>query len=141
MLIGIVAFVVIMMIIGAIIGGEEDGGSTRQGPDPTPIPPPSITAIQLYEEREANATRFDLNYKGTWVRVTGTVGRIDSGEVHLVVDMESYRVLGEIFLEYIALHDLPKEDQARANRGQDFTATCKVSSYILGTMNLRDCKP
>ncbi len=107
---------------------------------PTPDLPPSISAERLYQEREANASRYDLNYQGKLITITGLVGEIDGGEVRLVVDLDSYRTLGGLFLEYIALHDLPVEEQARAEKDQEFTATCRVGNYILGTINLRECQ-
>lgn len=107
------------------------------GPEATPI---AISAEALYQEREDNASRYDLNYNGKWVRITGLVGEIDGGEVRLVVDRESYNVLGQLLLDYIALNDLSQEEQARAEKGQQFTATCKVGNYILGTINLDNCR-
>ena len=68
------------------------------------------------------------------------MGAVESGDVRLVTDLESYRLLGGLFLDYIALQDLSREEQARANKGQEFTATCKVGNYILGTMFLDDCR-
>ena len=129
--------IAIATLLTLLAVGCEDGESV---PKATPTPPPSITAERLYQEREDNATRFDVEYKDKWVTVTGTVGEIEGGEIRLVVDEESYRVLGSIFIEYIALEDLPQEVQVSANRGQKFTATCKVGSYILGSMNLEDCR-
>ena len=108
-------------------------------PEPTTPPPPSITAEKLYAEREANATRFDHFYKGQWVTVTGLVGEIDGGQVRLVTDMESYRLL-DLMFNYIALEDLSKEVQISVDKGQSITATCKVGNYILGTMFLEDCE-
>lgn len=124
---------------------EEPPPAATRAPEPTPeptttpTPPPSVMAVELYQERENNATRFDLTYKDKWVTVTGTVGEVEDGDIRLVVDEESFRVLGSIFIEYIALQDLPKEVQASADKGQQFTATCKVGNYILGTMYLEDC--
>ena len=109
-------------------------------PTPTPDLPPFISAERLYQEREANASRYDLNYQGKWITITGLVGEIDGGEVRLVVDLDSYHALGGLFLNYIALHDLPVEEQARAEKEQEFTATCRVGNYILGTINLRECQ-
>ena len=99
-----------------------------------------INAETLYQEREDNASRYDLNYQGKWVTITGVVGEIDNGEVRLVVDMNSYQLLGGLFLDYIALNDLTQEEQARAEKGQEFTATCRIGDYVLGTINLRECQ-
>ena len=151
--IGVGVGLVLIIAIGALASGPEEeesapppaaqtkpvAAATQPDPTATPIPAPAVTAVELYQERENNATRFDLNYKDKWVRITGTVGQVEDGDVRLVVDEESYRVLGSIFIEYIALQDLPREVQASAEKGQQFTATCKVGNYILGTMYLEDC--
>ena len=81
-----------------------------------------------------------MEYKDKWMIVSGIVGEIDNGEVRLVVDQESYDLLDGLFFEYVALKDLPQSAQASANKGQTFTATCKVGNFILGTMYLEDCK-
>ena len=154
-LIGVgVGFGLLIVLVALFGSGEEDPPTqaavtnpvptaveVKPTPDPTatPVPPPAVTAVELYQEREDNATRFDLNRKGKWVTITGTVGEVDDGDIRLVVDEESYRVLGSIFIEYIALRDLPDEVQASVDKGQKFTATCKVGEYVLGTMRLEDC--
>ena len=58
----------------------------------------------------------------------------------LLQDANPTPSFGGFGLNYIALNDLPQEDQARAEKGQEFTAVCKVGEYILGTINLRDCR-
>ena len=105
----------------------------------TDEPPAQVTAVDLYQEREANATRFDDNRKGTRVTVTGTVGEIEDGDVRLVVDEEEWELFEALFLNYIALQDLPREQQASANKGETFTATCVVGNYVFGTMHLKEC--
>ncbi len=146
-----------LLVLIAVFGsGEEDSEppvaakvtvteviapTAQPEPTATPIPPPTVTAVELYQARKDNATRFDLNYQDKWVTITGMVGQVEDGDVRLVVDEDSYRVLGSIFIEYIALQDLSKEVQAGANKGQTFTAICKVGNYILGTMHLKECRP
>ena len=44
--------------------------------------------------------------------MTGLVGEIEGGQVRLVTDIESYRLLGLMF-NYIALKDLSKEVQVQ----------------------------
>ena len=108
---------------------------------PTPVPPtttptpepeaPSLTAHELIAEREANATRFDVERKGKWVRVSGTVDRIENGKVYL---------LGDGFLSDVVLQDLSQETQISLNIGDQFSATCKVGNYILGSIFMEDCQ-
>ena len=135
----ILILVSVLIFTLGVIACEVEPDTTAV-PTIPPTPMPVISAEALYAEREANATRFDLDYKGNMVKVTGVVGSIDSGEVRLIVDMESYEILDGLFLDYIALDDLSKDEQATANRGQEFTAICKVGNYIFGTMYLKDCQ-
>ena len=138
------------LLVTACSGAEATvrPATTTEAPAPTPteVPtstpdlPPFVSAERLYQERESNASRYDLNYQGKRITITGLVGEIDGGEVRLVVDLASYRALGGLFLNYIALHDLSVEEQARAEKEQEFTATCRVGNYILGTINLRECQ-
>ena len=121
-----------------MVACEASGPPATSTPPPTP--PPGITAERLYAEREANATRFDLNYKDNWVTITGLVGKVDGGEVRLVVDMDEYQLLGGLFLDYVALKGLSQEEQASADVGREFTAVCEVGNYIMGTMSLEKCR-
>ena len=109
-------------------------------PQPTSAPPPLITAKKLYAEREANATRFDDTYKDKLITITGKVGEIDSSTVKLIVDDDLFEVLDTVGFEYVALNDVARDVQVTLNKGQEITAICKVGSYILGTINLDDCK-
>ncbi len=124
-------------------------------PTSTPVPPTRISAEALWAERKKNATRFDDNYKGKWVVVHGVVAEVDDGDVRLVVesdpfgmDMSGFGIdtselnLGLPLLEYIALRDLPREQQAAPDAGQQFEATCKVGNFIGdfgAVMYLNDC--
>ncbi len=87
--------------------------------------------MRILREREANATRFDAERKGKWVTVTGRVDGIDSGTV---------RLGGDGFLSGVWLKGLPDEAQIPLNPGDQFTATCKVGNYVLGTIVMDDCR-
>ena len=136
----VIAIVVVvgLVVVGSLLPEAEDAPEKSSAsepsprePEPTPTPPPTVSAEGLYQEREANATRYDLKYEGKWVQITGVVEGIDGGEVSLVAGG---------FLSNVDLHDLSAQEQARADKGQEFTALCRVGNYILGTINLRDCR-
>ena len=141
--------VVALLLLLVIVAGNSNEEETPQPPytpeadsrsaSSPPTLAPSITAKDLYAEREANATRFDQQRKGKWVRVSGLIGEIDSGEIRLVVDEDSFNLLG-IALETVNLHDLPSEVQASVNKGERFTATCRVGDFFITSMQLRDCE-
>lgn len=100
-------------------------------PEPDSAQIQSITANALYAEREANATRFDDEFKGNWVRVSGVVSKIDSGAVMLEA--------GTLFNE-VALRDLARDVQVSVDKGDHFEAVCRVGNYVLFTMYLDDCR-
>lgn len=149
-IVGVVAGILILGVIGSALSDESEEpprASTSAAsqplsapqPEPTVLPALPVTAIGLYQERKDNATRFDLEYKDKRVEITGMVGQVEDGDVRLVVDEEAYRLLDTVFLEYVALQDLPREVQAGAEKGQPFTATCVVGNYVLGAIYLEDC--
>ena len=133
----VVVGVLVIMVLGTLTSGGQEQRTTSSAPastpDPTatPVTLPILSAIDLYEEREENATRFDINRKGKRIHVYGVVDRIDSGNVYLVVDG---------FLDEVVLDDLPREVQAQANRDARFDAACTVGNFILFAMYLEDCE-
>ena len=126
----ITAILLIVSAFVAISCGESE-------PTPIPTPPPSVSATDLWAEREANASRFDLERKGTWVRVIGLVREIDDGQVKLYAEEPGPF---DVFTYDVLLHDLTNEQQASAVKGEKFSAMCKVGSKVFFSMNLRDCK-
>ena len=107
-------------------------------PTATPKPVESVTAQELYDAREANATRFDDQYKGKTVRVSGQVVKIEGGDVTLGIDLgygiDTYGFVG------VQLRDLSKDDQISLDKGQQISAVCEVGNYIIGTMMMKKCK-
>ena len=141
-----VVVLLLLLVIVADSSNEEETSPTRStseaGSRSASHPPtsaPSITASELYAEREANATRFDQQRKGTWMRVSGLIGEIDGGEIRLVVDEDSFNLLG-IALETVNLHDLPTSVRASLNKGERFIATCKDGDFFITSMQLKDCE-
>ena len=133
MILRIMALCTLLLILAAC-------ESTPAEPTVPPTPPPAVSAVDLYAEREANATRFDMDRKGNWITVSGMVAGVEDGKIKLVTDLAGFNVMGDVFLEYIALEGLTETAQASVNKGQQFTATCEVGNYILGTMYLKDCR-
>ena len=125
----VLAIIGLLVVAGVVIGLLTPGGEDQ--PDQPPASAPSVTAQQLIAEREANATRFDAERKGKWVRVSGRIERIDDGNVYL---------RGDGFLSNVVLEDLSEETQITLNTGQDFSAACKVGNYILGSIFMDDCQ-
>ena len=141
-IVGVVVLVVLIGILAAIFGGDS-GSNESAGPTalatppptatlaPTATPPPQMSAQALLAEREANATRFDATFKGKWVTVSGQIEKIDGGKVYL---------RGDGFLSDVVLEDLSADKQIPLNVGEEFSATCKVGNYILGTIFLNSCQ-
>ena len=126
------------LIFGGDSGSNESAGPTAPatpppesaGPTAPATPPPQMSAQALLAEREANATRFDDTFKGKWVTVSGQIEKIDGGKVYL---------RGDGFLSDVVLEDLSADKQIPLNVGEEFSATCKVGNYILGTIFLNSC--
>ena len=126
-----IALVVLLLAISLLtMGSEHSCELATEEVDSTPI---AVTAKILIEEREANATRYDQTYKDKWVTVSGTVDRVEGGEVY-------FRPPDAPGFSDVALHDLPDSVQASVEKNQRFTATCKVKNFVLGTHNLRECR-
>ena len=111
---------------------------TAVPPTATPKPIESITAQELYDAREANATRFDDQYKGKTVRVSGEVVEIEDGDVTLGID-RGYGI-DTSGLSGVDLKDLSKEEQISLDKGQQISAVCEVGNYIILTMMMKKCK-
>ena len=116
-------------------GSDED--TPESPPTATPLPTftatpvPRLTTQALLRERETNAVRFDAQRKDKWIEIVGVIERIESGDVHL---------RGTDFLSSVVLKNLSTEELIALDRGDRFTATCKVGSFVLGSMILRDCR-
>ena len=102
------------------------------------VPVTTITAQELYDEREANATRYDAQYLGKTVRVTGQVVKIDDGDVTLGIDTTGFGI-DESGLFGVDLGDLSQEEQISLNKGDQVSAVCKVGDYFFGSINMEDC--
>ena len=116
-------------------GSDED--TPESPPTATPLPTftatpvPRLTTQALLRERETNAVRFDAQRKDKWIEIVGVIESIESGDVHL---------RGNGFLSSVVLKNLSTEELIPLDRGDRFTATCKVGSFVPGSMFLRDCR-
>ncbi len=87
-------------------------------------------ADQLIQARSENASRFDLEWKGERINITGVVDRVDGGNIYL---------LAGDHLEGVALDDLNRQEQAKWNPGDTVEYACEVGNYVLGTIFMEDC--
>ena len=141
--------ILVMLLLITACGGQADV-QTSDAPAPTSAPPTavpptatpkpieSVTAQELYDAREANATRFDDQYKGKTVRVSGEVVQIEDGDVTLGID-RGYGI-DTSGLSGVDLKDLSKEEQISLDKGEQISAVCEVGNYIIGTMMMKKCK-
>ena len=146
-LVGLAVLVVLVFLVG-LFGEEEASQSARSSEqqasakqvstEPSQTITASLTAQYLYKEREANATRYDAQYKGKWVRVRGQVVSIDNNVVTLGVDT-GFGIDTSGFLG-VDLSDLSKDEQISLNKGDEVVAVCKVGDYILGSIRMKDCE-
>ena len=111
---------------------------TAVPPTATPKPIESVTAQELYDAREANATRFDDQYKGKTVRVSGQVVTVEDGDVTLGIDLATAST-------HMALSACTSMTSRRKNRSPSIRAnryppSAKLGNYIIGTMMMKKCK-
>ena len=144
---GWAVLIVVVIVISAVASDREQGIAPTQSQAPSPSQAveakeeervETVTAQALYDAREENATRFDDRYKGKRVRVRGQIVKIDDGRVTLGVDATGFGI-DEMGLFGVDLNDLPREVQVDVNKGQQFTAVCKVGNYTIGTIHMEDC--
>ena len=141
-IIGVVTGVIVLGILGAVFGEDEEAPVSGQPapraktapaatavPTATSVPLAEVTPDQLLGEREANAVRYDAQYKGKQVRITGEVEKIERR-----VSLISRSLIGGVDLK-----DLPDDDLISLNIGDVITATCRVGDYVLGTITLDRC--
>ena len=137
---GIISLLIIVVAPSDNASNTDDSTSsaakTATKPTPTstpaPTPPPSVNYHVLLAEREANATRFDANYKGKYVELTNAVViAIESGDV---------RIAGPLgFLDDGVIQNLPTDVQIQLDKGMRISAVCKVGNFILGSMYFDSC--
>ena len=139
-LIGVGAVVLVLILLGICVSSPEDSGSSATETVVEAVPSFVITAQELYDEREANATRYDANFKGKLIRVSGQVVVIDGGDVTLGVDPGFGLGLDTTGLSGVDLTGLTQQEQISLDKGDQVSAMCKVGDYILGSIRLRDCK-
>ena len=88
------------------------------------------TAEQLIQARNENASRFNLDWKGKRINVTGVVDRVDAGNIYLEAGDHS---------DSVALDDLVQEEQALWNPGDMVEYACEVGDYVSGIIFMEDC--
>ena len=128
-------------------------------PAPTPGQVASLTADDLWNEREANATRYDATYKGHRLGISGVIARIDNSQVYLGANdimaeareeaAALYRASGigdlgdgaydPLYEGEVALDGLPDSALLPLNADDEFSATCLVGDFYVTTILLHDC--
>lgn len=99
---------------------------------------PSLTALQLQREYEANEIAADQKYQRKWVIVTGTVDSIDA----TITGAPSLRLRGTRYLNWVRgdLNRDLKDDAAQLKKGDKVTLRCRVAGFSLGIVGMDDCK-
>ena len=89
------------------------------------------TASQVVQAWQENASRFDLQWKGSRINITGVVDSVADGVIYLAVDG---------FPGGVTLKGLSQEEQARWIVGDEVEYACEIGGYELGTIPM-DCAP
>ena len=125
-----IAFVILLVVLSQC---NPFGGT--QSPSVPPTPPPSVDAMDVYLDYQANETRANSRYKGRWLTVTlGGIDRIDDGG-RVLMDADAYG------WNRIQLDFKNDNDVVRLNPGQSVTAVCKVSGFTWDSLLVfKDCR-
>jgi hypothetical protein len=112
-------------------GGGSTSGSKSSG-SATPV-----TALQLYNDYQANEVSADNKYKGKSLMVSGTVSSIDKDFLDNIV--VSLKTPNEFMDVKARVDDDQKSKAASLSKGQDIKVLCTGSGMIIGSPQLEDC--
>lgn len=98
-----------------------------------------ITAVQLFNEYEANEVAADNKYKNKIVVVTGTIESIgkdifDEAYIRIKAGGSYNGILCSFSDEYLNAFN-------KISKGQKITITGKVSGFMMGSVIVNDCSP
>lgn len=94
-----------------------------------------VTAEELFADYDKNEIKANAKYKGSNVKVTGTVSGIDAD----VMDDPVVKLSTGQMLQDVSLHDINADVAAELNKGDTISATCSEVSEIIGSPILRGC--
>ncbi|AKJ42848.1 hypothetical protein SOASR032_23880 [Pragia fontium] len=149
---------VALIVIGALVGKDEDNASNSEGkansvvanttttttssaPE-TPKPAPkkevySTTAKALFNDYDANEVALDEKLKGKIIEVKGIVQSIDKDFLdNIVIEL---RTSNEFMPAQMTMDDNQKSVASSLKKGQTVIITCKKMTRIMGSPSGDDC--
>ena len=120
---------VVVLLTGMILAIAIGCGETA----PVDLGEP-YAAVHLIQAREENASRFDLEWKGNRINVTGVVDRVDDGKIYLVAE-------GTFLTLWHWMDSVKKSRQVgtQLRRRDEVEYACEVGDYVFGTVLMNDC--
>lgn len=131
---GLIA-VVVLVVIGMITGGGNNGTKTTSQSSPTPAPEAmKITARQLADDFDSNQVAAEANWQDKLVQFSATITNItDSGISFSNVASKQFS-----FAQISCLIS-DKNELLSLKNGQTVTVKGVVGKQTIGVIDIRDC--
>ena len=104
------------------------------GTPPKPDDIPTSTVENLHRIREDNATRFDDEWKGKWVEISGDIIDFEGNKPILHTGMGP-----GLLRDGSRMYGLEREDVIKYSKYDSITAHCTVGNYVLGSIQFNNC--
>lgn len=140
------------MTVIAIVGGAMLLSACDAKPGPAggaaeaSVAPVEVTAAELSKAFQENEAKAKLAYDGKTLRVSGTVKDIsldimDNPQIKLKGsgDVQGMGISQGGKMTDVTVGGLSKEDAAKIEKGQKFSATCQKVDEVMGGPVLTDC--
>lgn len=115
---------------------ETPEATAPETPEPSDAPV-YVSAIQLYDDYQANEVSADIKYKGKMLIVKGTVTSINKDVTDEIwVGMKTSN-------DFMPVHltELSQDQAARLNKGDIISATCLGAGLMIGSPVLKCGRP
>jgi hypothetical protein len=137
----IVSLIVLLIIIAALFGpNQQSGGDAPTGDSVTPPKPDFIvSAPDLCREYVANSIAADLKYKGKTLEVSGTIKDINKdilNTIYVVLSSDDPESITDAQLYFSDAHE---REAAALNKGNYFSAICRCDGKFMNVL-LKDCE-
>lgn len=129
-------------IIGAIFSSPKKEGGMPSSPAANIVPaepPVTVTAVQLFNDYDANEVAADEKFKGKRLLVTGTVQSIDKGAFNNIVI--SLRTPNEFMAVHASFDNEHEKMAASLKKGVKVNWICDGEGRIIGSPILKNCAP
>jgi len=138
---GVFALIVLLIIIGALVGPNQQSGSVSPGADSGAPPKPDfvVSAPDLCREYDANSIAADLKYKGKILEVSGIIKDINKDILNTIYVVLSSQNEASITDAQLYFSDAHEKEAAALSKGEYFGAVCRCDGKFMNVL-LKDCQ-